>query len=247
MKLSNKEILSLVRAQLAIDLNCSPEDFDREGFIFSEPAENPGRRPFPRGKRHFEMYTLGKGVIVSATMDILPFIKEQLHGKNRDEAFEMPFVHGSGLFYLPDDPITLPLPNGFSFEFVEQRDIQGLYSLEGFRNALQYDSNHPRPDILIMTAKKNGRIVGMAGASADCEMLWQIGIDVLPEYRSLGLAAALTNRLSLEILERGKIPYYGTSSSNIASQKVAHRAGLKPAWACTWRGLFDGQLTEPTS
>ncbi|MDR2649448.1 MAG: hypothetical protein LBB94_06995 [Clostridiales bacterium] len=65
-------------------------------------------------------------------------------------------------------------------------------------------------------------------------MMWQIGIDVLPEYRHLGIAAVLTNRLTIEILERGKIPYYGTAQRNIASQRVAHRAGLRPAWCDVW-------------
>lgn len=86
----------------------------------------------------------------------------------------------------------------------------------------------------------------MAGASADCEMLWQIGIDVLPTYRDLGIAAALTNHLALEVLNRNKIPYYGTASSNLASQRVAHRAGYKPVWVCAYRGKFDEMLTAAT-
>jgi GNAT superfamily N-acetyltransferase len=252
MNLTKKEIQLIVRKQLAIDLNCSPDDFDRndsdkQSFVFCEAKENPGRRPFPRGKRHFEMYTMGSSVIVSATPDILPFIKEQLEGKNRDEAFEMPFVHGLGTCYLSDSDEELPLPVGFQYELVEQKDIPKLYALEGFKFAIGNDANHPRPDVLALYAKKDERIIAMAGASNDCEMLWQIGIDVLPENRNFGIAAALTNRLAREILHRGKVPYYGTASSNIASQRTAHRAGLFPAWTCAWKGLFNGQLTEPTS
>lgn len=73
-------------------------------------------------------------------------------------------------------------------------DISNLYKLEGFHNAVQYDSNHPRPDVLAITAMKNNEIIGRAGASADCEMMWQIGIDVLPALRNLGIAAVLTRR-----------------------------------------------------
>ena len=247
MKLSKKEILNEVLSQLAIDLNCSREDFYQEGYVFCEVKDNPGRRPFPRGKRHFEMLTLGEAVIVCATPDILPFLREQLRGKTRDDAFSMPFVYGSGMFYLPDEPLPLNLPEGFDYEMAEQNEIPKYYALEGFTYALSKDVNHPRPDVLALTAKKNGKIVGMAGASIDCKMLWQIGIDVLPGYRKLGLAAALTNNLAIEILERGKIPYYGTGSSNIASQRTAHRAGFQPAWACTYRGRFENILTEPSS
>ena len=244
--LSNKEILQITQSQLSLDLNCTPSDFNKEGIIFCEAKDNPGRRPFPREKRHFDMLTMGKSVIVSATKDILPYLKEQLNKKSRDDAFCMPFVYGSGIYFLPDLSNPLPIPEGLDFEFTEGKDIHKLYSLEGFHNAMQYDTNHIRPDILALSAKKDGKIIGIAGSSNDCKMLWQIGIDVLPEHRNGGIAAALTNRLALEILSRGKVPYYGTASSNVASQRVAFRAGFKPAWLCIYRGIFDGVLTSPT-
>ena len=246
MRRSNQNIQSAVRRQLAIDLNCSADDFDREGFVFCEAEENPGRRPFPRGKPHFEMLTMGGAVIVSATADILPYLRERLYGQSRDDAFSMPFVFGCGAYFLPDHPHPLPPVRDVSFSLVERPDISGYYALDGFRNVFQYEVNDPRPDVLLMTAKKGERIVGMAGASADCETLWQIGVDVLPGYRHLGIAAVLTNRLAIEILERGKIPYYGTASSNVASQRVAHRAGFRLAWVCAYRGVFGGLMTAPT-
>ncbi|MDR1019167.1 MAG: GNAT family N-acetyltransferase [Synergistaceae bacterium] len=249
MDLSDKDIRSAVRSQLATDLNCSPGDFDSDGFVFSEAKENPGRRPFPRGERHFEMVTTGSAVVVSATPDILPYLRGQLIGKNRDDAFSMPFVYGTGVCFLPDNPCPLPTPDGIEITVLERDHIlklYGLYQRTDFPNAIQHDAAHPRPDVLATLATVDGKTAGMAGASADCETLWQIGIDVRPEYRDRNIAAALTNRLAIEILERGKIPYYGTALSNIASQRVAHRAGFKPAWACAYRGRFDDVLTEPT-
>ncbi len=246
MTLTKDKIWSAVRKQLAIDLNCSVDDFDREGFVFCEARENPGRRPFPRGERHFEMVTIGAAVIVSATTDILPYLREQLDSKSRDEAFNMPFVHGTAHYFLPDNPQPLPILGGFEINIIEQPGIEKLYQYKGFEYALGYDVNHPRPDVLAAVAIADGKVVGIAGASADCEQLWQTGINILPEYRRFGLAAALTNQLAIAILERGKIPYYGTSSSNVASQRTAHRAGFSPAWVCCYRGRFDCVLTEPT-
>ena len=104
-------INSTVRQQLTIDLNCSADDFDKDGILFFEAKENPGRRPFPRGERHFEMVTMGHAIIVSATADIMPYLKEQLSDKSRDEAFSMPFVYGHGLYYLPDELHALSMPN----------------------------------------------------------------------------------------------------------------------------------------
>ena len=245
------EILNIVQSQLATDLNCKSSDLNggKDRFFFTEARDNPGRRPFPRSEQHFEMLSMGKSIVVSASPDILNVVEPLLNGKGRDEAFSMPFVYGHGLYYLPDLAQIKPLtsPDGFTYEMIEQDDIPALYQYEGFRNAVQYDVNHPRPDILVTLAKKDGQIVGMAGASYDCAMMWQVGMDVLPEYRNYGLAAYLVNRLTLEILHRGYVPYYGTSSINIASQRVAHRVGYYPAWVCAYKGKFDGLELSPTS
>lgn len=60
--------------------------------------------------------------------------------------------------------------------------------------------------------------------------MWQIGVDVLPEYRKKGIAAALTSRLAIEILERGKVPFYGSAWSNLRSARNAVKSGFSPAW-----------------
>jgi len=242
--MTKQEISSVVMAQLATDLNCRFEDLngEKDSYVFTIAQENPGRRPFPRGDKHFEMLSMGNTIVVSATPEILAFVKPQFEGKSRDEAFSMPFVYGHTLYYLPETeqyPELAP-PDGFTYELVEKKDIPQLYQFEGFRNAIVYDVNHPRPDVLVTLAKKNGRIVGMAGASNDCAGMWQVGIDVLAGNRSNGLAAYLVNSLTVEIVKRGYVPYYGTASSNIASQRVAHRAGYYPAWVCAYKVNFDG-------
>ena len=249
-KLTGDDMWSAVKAQLAIDLNCSADDLKGEGFVFCEAKENPGRRPFPRGERHFEMLTMGGAVIISATPDLLPYVREQLEGKNRDDAFNMPFVYGVGICYLPDKPQPLQKPDGFKFELLERSDVLKLYDTckhDDFPYALSYNIDHPRPDVLASTATVNGEVVGIAGSSMDCEMMWQIGINVLPDYRKHGIAATLTNMLAIATLERGKIPYYATAPGNIASHRVALKAGFKPAWTCVYRGLFDGKLTLPAT
>lgn len=61
--------------------------------------------------------------------------------------------------------------------------------------------------------------------------LCQIGIDVLPQYRGKGIGTNLVTLLKQELLNRGKIPYYGTAVSHINSKNVAINAGFFPAWA----------------
>ena len=60
--------------------------------------------------------------------------------------------------------------------------------------------------------------------------MWQIGVDVLPEYRKNGIASALTSRLALEIVKRGKVPFYCAAWSNIKSVRNAIKSGFRPAW-----------------
>ena len=248
--MTTHKLLSLVQSQLAIDLNCTIADLNGEPgtIIFTEARDNPNRRPFPRGEQHFEMLSMGSSIVVCASPALLAVIQPALAGKIRDEAFAMPFIYSLGHYCLPDlvHIAPLPAPAGFSYELVERKDIPALYHLQGFENSIGNGSGYPRPDALAVIAKAGNAIVGMAGASEDCATMWQVGMDVLPDYRNRGLAAYLVNRLTLEILHRGRGPYYGTSSANIASQRTAHRAGYYPAWVCSYKGRFEGYDLQPT-
>lgn len=73
-------------------------------------------------------------------------------------------------------------------------------------------------------------LVGLAGASADCKNMWQIGIDVLPGYRRQKIASALTSRLAVEILNRDIVPFYCCAWSNIGSARNAAASGFRQAW-----------------
>ena len=87
------------------------------------------------------------------------------------------------------------------------------------------------PDVLGIAAAKDGQILGMAGASADSPLFWQIGINV--DFHAVGMhvGSTLVRLLAQDIIAQGAVPYYGTSMSHIASQRVAHRAGFTVAWA----------------
>ena len=92
------------------------------------------------------------------------------------------------------------------------------------------EENYKELDALAVGAFDGARLVGLAGASADCDTMWQIGIDVLPEYRRQGIASALTARLALEILARDKVPFYCAAWCNVKSVRNAIKSGFRPAW-----------------
>ena len=242
--INKKIMMDQVYNQLAIDYNCSSDDFLKEGFIFTEAKQNEGRRPFPWVSPRLEMVTMGNGIVVNASTDILPLVHEKLEGKTRYEALNMPFVYGVNPYYLPDlDKITFLSRNKeFEYEIIEKDDIQKLYKLKDFNYALQYDINSKRPEMVAVIAKYKDEVVGVASASADCNTMWQISVDVLLPYRGNKLAITMVNTLTLEVLNRGYIPYYSTDCSNVISQRVAIEAGFLPAWSHCFRTRLDGLL-----
>lgn len=60
--------------------------------------------------------------------------------------------------------------------------------------------------------------------------MYQIGVDVLSEYRRKGIASALTSNLAVEIISLGKVPFYCAAWSNIRSVRNAIKSGFRPAW-----------------
>lgn len=234
--MNRSKIWEEAKKQLAVDLACSPADFDRPGITFCPSADLPGRRPFLRKEPVFDMVSFGKGTVISAEEALLPQLQRQLFGLERDRLWSQSFLRSLGHYFLPDPGrmVRLSPPAGLCLEWRRAADMEELYRIPGFSNALGYDLNASRPDVLALCAWEENQLAGVAGASEDCRMLWQVGVDVLPAWRGRGLGAALVSALSLAVLEEGRIPYYGTSSSNLASQRTAQRAGYCPAWVCSY-------------
>ncbi len=239
--MNKKYMLDQVFKQLAIDYNCEPDDFMKNGLIFTKAKKLEGRRPYPFMTPRLEMISFGNSVVINASSDITPAVCKQLDGKSRDEVFSMPFVYGINQYFLPDieKMPKLDIPNDFEYEFIEKENVHKLYELDGFDYVLQYDINSPFTEMLVVLAKDKGKVVAMAGANIDSKNMRGINVDVLPSYRGKGLASALVNRLTAEVLNHGYIPYYFTSSSNVLSARVAVRAGFSPAWVHCYRTRLE--------
>ncbi len=243
MALNRNQMLEIVRGQLALDMNCDPQDFEKDGVVFAEADPRQGIWIDERQTPHLKAVTMGRGTVVSADKELLPTIQPILEPRSRDELFNAPFLFGHTIYYIPDsgDIEKLPFPQGLTFHVREGEQIHLLYALPGFRNAMQYNRNHPRPDMLVLYAKQGDRIAGIAGASADSKSMWQIGIDVKPVFGGIGLAACLVSRLAAMIVQRDIVPFYGASSTNITAQSVAVHSGLAPAWMCNTKHTLDGK------
>lgn len=244
--MERQKALAMGLAQLAVDFNTTPEAIQAGGLIFTPPALNPGRRVYSDKMPFFEIVTVGAATVIMADKSLWPALREW--SKDAQEPhwlFEFPRMqklaeilspHGYELtqtfhHYLPSrDFCPAQAPEGLTLQWLEQEDIQRFYPNEAWPNALQAKANPARPDMLVLVAMDGDRPAAMAGASADSPSMWQIGIDVLPEYKSRGLGTLLVEGLAHEVECRGALPFYGTSLSNLHSQNIAWKCGFRPAW-----------------
>ena len=130
-------------------------------------------------------------------------------------------------YFLPDVTKLKVLDCGFELRVLQKEDFADLYA-EQWEHCLTFDDRER--DVLAVGAYDNGKLIGLAGCSADCETMYQIGVDVLPAYRRKGVATAVTSKLALEILKLGKVPFYCAAWSNIKSVRNAIKSGFRPAW-----------------
>ena len=172
----------------------------------------------------------------------------ELESELRKYGYKMAQTHH---MFLPK-PGLVEIKTDLKIKWLEQADIMRFYGDPRFPNAICDKFKPERPDVLAIVALDQGaemseadndfdfggKIMGMAGCSIDAAAnkdtgvpaLWQIGIDVMPEYRGRKIGTTLVSLLRNETFRRGAIPYYGTSLSNLASWKIALASGFEPAW-----------------
>lgn len=239
--MTNREILDIALRQSAIDLNCQVEDF------FCGEPKLVRSKPHPEARRYLKLpfdcnlVFYGGNIVASVSEAAEPLVREYVNRHVPYRCYETPEIHELdqalqplGLwtrhmaeYFLPDVDILKEQPCAYPTKVLTQGDFADLY-LPEWSNALCADRK--QLDVLGVGAYDGDKLIGLAGCSADCSSMWQIGIDVLPEYRRQGLASALTSRLALEVLQRGKAPFYCAAWSNIASVRNAIHSGFRPAW-----------------
>ena len=240
--MTNSRILEIALQQSAVDLNCAPQDFCSGTAKVVLSRANPQARRYLKLPFFCDMVSYGSNVVVSADERIKDFMETYIRRCPPEHCFETPQLHllerefqkyGQSVcfmaeYFLPDLDRLKPLSCPLEMRLLTPHDFAELY-LPQWSNALC--RKRKELDRLAVAAVDNGTIVALAGASADCDTMWQIGIDVLPAYRRQGIAAALTAKLALEILARNRVPFYCAAWSNIPSVRNAVRSGFRPAWA----------------
>jgi len=227
---------------LALEYNCLPEDFLKSENVLTEPELHEGRRVYSSEKFFFHMATTGGNAVITADKSLHGFLNEFMEGKTGHFLFEIPNLlpleaelNKHGFTFTQTYHMFLPSRDvqpekQFPVKWFYDGDIRQFYGDERFPNAICPEYKLERPDRIVVCAYHGDEIIGMAGCSEDAKGWQQIGIDVMPKYRSMGVGTCLVAMLKREILKRGEIPFYGTSVSNYHSWNIALNCGFRPAW-----------------
>ena len=249
MQTDRVRVPETVLEAVAAENCCDPSQLTDGGThiveLRPERADNPARRRFPISDPSLSIVTMGTGGVVAASSEWLPWTRELFDGAHRDSLFDVERLGEVARRVEPSGArLWGPLP-----KFVgTQTDIAEVAPPEGYEVALTGPEGvegldpAPWPHALpsrplshhvieaAALARLGNELVGVATAMAHNDMLWSIGIQIAPEHRGHGIGVALTARLGAAILDRGRVPYYGTSSSNVPSMRTALAAGFRPAW-----------------
>ena len=239
--LTNEDIWRIALRQSAIDCNCAPEDFLREDSIVTLSRPHPAARKYLPLPFACDLVSYGSNIVAQCSKVLVGPVGEYIRNYPAAHAFETPHLHALeeivkpyGLrvcfmaeYFLPDVTKISPQPCDFELRVLRQPDFAALYTPE-WSNALC--EKRKELDVLGVGAYDNGKLIGLAGCSADCADMYQIGVDVLPAYRRRGIAAALTSRLALEVLALGNVPFYCAAWCNVGSVRNAIKCGFRPAW-----------------
>ena len=212
--MTNQDILKLAMAQSAVDLCAEPADFEKNENVIDLSRECEGARRYLNLPFSCQLVSYGNNVVASVLPEFREMTEKYINQYPVEHLFETPHLHvlNDALmekrqkicfmaeYFLPDLDALRALDCPYEIRLFTQRDFADLY-LPEWSNALCEKRKHL--DMLGVGAYDGNKLVGLAGASADCDTMWQIGIDVLPEYRRQGIASSLTSRLAIEILKRG--------------------------------------------
>ena len=239
--MTNERIWQIALQQSACDCNCEPEDFLRQESVVTISRSHSDARKYLPLPFACDLVSYGSNIVAQTSEELAEIVRAYISKYPVEHCFETPNMHAlerelapydlkvcfMAEYFLPDVELVKPLSCEYELRLLTQQDFAGLY-LPEWSNALC--EARKELDVLGVGAYDHGRLIGLAGCSADCKEMYQIGIDVLPDYRRRGVAAALTSRLALEVLARDKVPFYCAAWSNIKSVRNALKCGFRPAW-----------------
>ncbi len=239
--MTNREMLETAMRQSAIDMGCDETDYLKDTNVIKPLILGVNARKYLKEPITCNLVSYGNNIVASVTEPVSDIVAQYIDKFEFYHCFETPNMHwlnerleklGQKIcfmaeYYLFDANKKLDIKIPYETRLLFPEDFEKLY-LPKWSNALCADRKEL--DVLGIGAYDNDELVGFAACSADCDEMWQIGVDVLPDYRRKGIASYLTYTLANEIIKRDKVPFYCSAWSNIRSVRNAVKSGFIPAW-----------------
>ena len=194
-------IRSKIEELLSKEFYCSSDELNGKSTVYS--VNFNAKQPY------IKILAYRNCVVVCTSENLHYKVRELLQNKNRDEIFELPLVYGQTIHYVPNDNYTgdVLISVNYECEYLFGGDILSLTGLTGFENSLSFDENGSTSTKAVYIAKDDNKIIGAAGAAESAiDGVWEIGIDVMEEYRNARLGTYLVKGLTRELLARNIIP-----------------------------------------
>ena len=236
--MTKSEQMRLVEEQFAIDYNCTVEDFQNRDTLVTVKKALEGARRFEEDS-FLSILTYKGKIVINAAAEIFTWSEEVLKQhisaewcfeagtlvsidkKLNEFGYEIDQVH---LFFLPKYEAV---DSDLEIRLIEGDEISALEEDERIDEAFLFEDYIE--DVLgTEVFSEEGELVAVAGATANSNRMWELGVNSFVEGKGYGQAAL--SKLVKEVQKRGKVPYSGTALSHCASQNISLRAGLVPAF-----------------
>lgn len=227
-----KSYVDILEKQLAVDYDCTITDVRSSNNVYRELKVNKGARPIGNAETLLKIAVYREKLLVMANQVLLEWCKQtwgnekgtwlsepenliMINDKLSEYGKKLADIHHH---YIPAESVN-PIEQHYEIKWYEKDEIEIFRGDNRFWEALLFDEN--TPDMLAVCAMDGDTILGMASVTRDCELLWQIGVNVTTEGQGKGIGTYVTSLLKEEVLKRGIVPTYATVESHIKSQKVA--------------------------
>ncbi|MBQ4547026.1 MAG: hypothetical protein IJA17_07705 [Oscillospiraceae bacterium] len=229
--MDNYDVAGIVKKHLAAEFNCAEKDFDSYKLVVTELKES--------GNCAMKAACYGGSAVFSVLPKMIPDFRRIFEGKDPDWIFETKtLIMLSEILYLHghtiDDMYQYSIPD-FNLPKTESKyDIEiaksgfDRFSSEPLAKEV-FDLESHGPVSLLLTAKKNGKVIGMAAAFDEGDFLWQLNLAVAPEERFGFAAENILACMKDAVIDCGKIPFFGGASCKISPNTGAN-AGFYPCW-----------------
>lgn len=206
----------ILAKQLAIDFCTDVNSILSKENVFTEYKQLEGRRIFKEGECYFKAASVNGKIVASGRKDIIQWAREKFKTENGAWFMDMGCLHKveEGLlrfqcrigqahpFYIATEKSDVDTKD-YDIKIFIGDELEQFRGDKRFGEAFIFDGL-PKDEIGI-GAYKDGRLLGMAGATSDSDRMWQIGINVMPEAEGLGIGTMLVpawSEVYCEAIER---------------------------------------------